>query len=55
MTDPRPFLPMMAAIKSRQTPIEIRQAALSGNPTTVNAGSPPATWAWTSIGRTSVP
>jgi hypothetical protein len=28
---------------------------LSGNPTTVNAGIPGATWTWTSTGRTSIP
>ena len=43
------------AIKAERTRSRASETALSGKPTTVNAGIPGATCTWTSTGRTSMP
>ncbi len=43
------------AIMAERTRSRASETALSGRPTTVNAGMPGATWTWISTGRTSMP
>ncbi len=43
------------AVSAERTRSRASETALSGRPTTLNAGSPGATCTWTSTGRTSMP
>jgi len=43
------------ATRAARTRSRASDTALSGRPTTLNAGSPGATWTWTSTARASMP